>query len=58
MIWLTVFHGSEPDFWRTMNPARLGRLYLEYLRTAGAPVRSAAAPAPGGSLSQYLMGGG
>lgn len=57
MTWLTVFHGDEPTFWRRMNPRRLDQLLAQYLRAAGSGP-AAAAPAPGGSLSQYLMGGG
>lgn len=57
MIWLTVFHGDERTFWRQMNPARIGRLYAEYAQAVAGPQRQNA-PASGGSLSQYLMGGG
>lgn len=57
MVWLTVFHGDERTFWRTMNPRRISRLLEQYARGVGRPARPSA-PAPGGSLSQYLMGGG
>ena len=55
MVWLTIFHGDERTFWRTMTPARLDRLIAVWLGDR-APARSA--PPSGGSLSQYLMGGG
>ena len=53
MIWLSVFHGDERTFWRTMTPARLDRLYA--LWSGRTPARRS--PQSGGSLSQYLMGG-
>ena len=54
MVWLTVFHGDEPTFWHAMTPARLDRLYSLWLGRT--PARRS--PQNGGSLSQYLMGGG
>ena len=47
MAWLTVFHGSERDFWKTMTPRRMDALLAAYLP-----------PQKKRSLSEYLAGGG
>lgn len=49
--WLTVFHGDERSFWKTMNPARFGALYRALLGPGRAQKEEKK------SLSQYLMGG-
>ena len=50
MAWLTVFHGSERDFWKTMTPRRLGILLREYYGPRQETQQR--------SLSDYLAGGG
>ena len=47
MAWLTVFHGTEEAFWKTMTPRR-----MDALLTAYNP------PKQKRSLSEYLAGGG
>ena len=60
MFWLTYIRGDERTFWRTMTPARCGLLYKQYAEMHFALRRKVEElPEPsGGSLSQYLMGGG
>jgi hypothetical protein len=50
MAWLTVFHGSERDFWKTMTPRRLDALLTQYAGPRRKPQKK--------SLSEYLAGGG
>lgn len=59
MVWLVYLRGDERTFWRTMTPARCWQLYKQYAKMHFAPQRKAPEkPSSGGSLSQYLMGGG
>ena len=44
---------DEAIFWKTMNPRRLHALYSSWFGAA-----KAKKPEKGGSLSEYLMGGG
>lgn len=55
-IWLFDLHCPERDFWKLQNPARLTRLLNSYC-TARA-VKKEPEPKAGGSLYQYMMGGG
>lgn len=50
MAWLTVFHGTEEAFWRTMTPRRMDLLLSAYAGPAKKPQQR--------SLSEYLAGGG
>ena len=49
-IWMRVFHGSEGEFWKRMNPRRMGQL-LATLEKPKAPEKRIQ------SLSQYMAGG-
>lgn len=57
MFWLRYIQQPEHVFWRTMTPARCAAIYAQYTRTHF-PAPSHSAAASGGSLSQYLSGGG
>ena len=50
MAWLTIFHGDEKTYWKTMTPRRMDVLLTQY---AGRQTRKEKR-----SLSEYLFGGG
>ena len=50
MAWLTVFHGTEEAFWKTMTPRRMDLLLSAYAGPEKKPQQR--------SLSEYLAGGG
>lgn len=58
MFWLTARFGDERSFWKTATPARCDALYKEYARMMRPVKQQPQQPQAGGSLSQYLMGGG
>lgn len=56
-IWMLHFRLDEDIFWKTMNPARLHRLYDSYFgRTKKTELRKQEEKPK--SLSAYLRGGG
>lgn len=57
MFWLTARFGDERSFWKTATPARCDALFKQYARMMR-PKQQPQQPQEGGSLSQYLMGGG
>lgn len=50
MVWLSVFHGTEEAFWRTLTPRRMDLLLTAYAGPAKKPQQR--------SLSEYLTTGG
>lgn len=50
MAWMSIFHGTEEAFWKTMTPKRMDLLLTQYAGAAKKPRQR--------SLSEYLAGGG
>ena len=57
-FWLTARFGDERSFWKTATPARCDILFKEYAYMIAPKTQRPKEPQCGGSLSQYLMGGG